>query len=207
MAKGIRRSRSRLGGRLEFGNEVALTMHRGRSLDVISSAEILIEHWRALVQPERLATAAAACEMVDAFSEPDLSMPEVYVLLAGMLAAVAKSDAPSGLVARFSLRLLEELGLAPPLEACVQCGRTLEGERVWLDPIAGGFVDAACRGGSASLELDVTELENFRALAAPRDRSEARLRATRRASDAAELLVAHHLGRRPKALVSLAEIR
>ena len=42
VAKGVRRSgkRSRL-GRLEFGNECDLSMHRGRSLDVIVAAEII----------------------------------------------------------------------------------------------------------------------------------------------------------------------
>ncbi len=198
VAKGIRRARSRIGGRLEFGNEVVMTVHRGRSLDVIAGAEIVREHWRALVAPERFGVASAACEMVDAFCEPDLAMPEVYALLVDMLAAVARASDAKRLLVRFSLRLLEALGLAPPLDSCVQCGRPLNGDRIWLDLQATGFVDDACRQrGRAMLELDASDLRSM----------QLRVRPTARATEAVEMLVAHHLGRRPRTSVMLSEMQ
>ncbi len=208
VAKGIRRGKSRVGGRLEFANEVALTLHHGRSLDVISSVEILEEHWRALVEPQRFAVAAAACEMVDALSEPDLAMPDVYELLVAMLAAVARSDAPRGLVPRYSMRLLEALGVAPPLDACVRCGNALGG-RAWLDAEAGGLIDDACRERWRDLlELDAAALRNMQALAAPRgQRERVSAHAAPAVADAVEMLVAHHLGRRPRSTAALAELR
>jgi DNA repair protein RecO (recombination protein O) len=200
VAKGIRRARSKLSGRLEFGNEVLLTLHRGRSLDVIESAEIARERWRALVEPERFAVASMACELVDAFCEPDLALPEVYQLLVGMLAAVAASTEPRTLAPRFSMRLLEALGLAPPLDACIQCGSALGEAHGWVDAQAGGLVDEACRERWRDLpELDRRELRNLQAVAAAKDGSErATVRALPAVADAVELFVAHHLGRRPK---------
>ena len=207
VAKGIRRGKSRVGGRLEFGNEVALTLHRGRSLDVISGAEILCEHWQALVQPERFGTATLAAEMIDAFCEPELALPDVYELLVGMLRAVATSTEPAALLPRFSLRLLEALGLTPPMDVCVRCGKSLGDENAWLDAEAGGLMDEACRERWRTLpELDAADLANLRAIAAPRGAGAAVL-ARPRVAKAVESLIDHHLGRRPKAIAAPAELR
>ncbi|HEY9084506.1 MAG TPA: DNA repair protein RecO [Candidatus Tyrphobacter sp.] len=206
VAKGVRRGKSRVGGRLEFGNEVVLTLGRGRSLDVITGAEILHEHWRALVQPERFGTATLVAEMIDAFCEPELALPEIYDLLVGVLAAVAASSAPALLMPRFSLRLLDALGLGLPLDMCVRCGGSLDDERAWLDAEAGGLIDENCRERWRTLpELDAADLENLRAIAAPRGRGAALL-ARPRVVKAVESLIAHHLGRRPKAAAASGEL-
>jgi DNA repair protein RecO (recombination protein O) len=206
VAKGVRRAKSHLSGRLEFGNECEFGMHRGRSLDVIVSADIVRAPWTRLVDPERFAVASFVVEMVDAFCEPDLALPDVYELLVGVLGAVAASDEPRTLLARFSLRLLDLLGLAPPTQTCARCGKPLEQAPVWLDAEAGGIIDATCFERWRDLiEFDARDLENFRALAAPRGGPvPAALRATPRVERAAEELVAHHLGRRVKAGAHLA---
>jgi DNA repair protein RecO (recombination protein O) len=205
VAKGVRRTRSHFAGRLEFGNECAFVMHRGRSLDVVVSAEILHAPWTRLVEPERFAVASAVAEMIDAFCELDLALPDVYDLLVGAIGAIAGTESPQSLLPRFELRLLDMLGLAPPLETCVQCGAPLGDGSAWLDGAAGGLLDAACRERWRDLpELDAADVRNLRALAAPRATGKAAaLRATPRAAAAVEELVAHHLGRRPKALAAL----
>ncbi len=202
VAKGVRRSHSALAGRLEFGNECALGMHRGRSLDVIVSAEILASMWSRLVEPERYAVASVVAELVDAFCEPDLAMPDVYALLRNALGAVATASSPAALLPRFSLLLLEMLGLAPPLDLCVRCGAALDEGPVWLDAQAGGIVDARCRERWRDLpELQPGDVENLRALAARKGGgTPAAVDATKAAADAVAELVAHHLGRRPKSL-------
>lgn len=203
VAKGVRRARSHFAGRLEFANECELQMHRGRSLDVIVSAEIARAPWARLVEPERYGVASLIAELVDAFCEPEMALPDVYELLTGALAAVARSNAPRTMLPRFSLRLLEMLGIAPPLFDCVRCGRTLREWPVWLDAESGGVVDQACRERWRDLpELQEVDLANLRALARPRDGAAA-LRATPAAAAAVEELIAHHLGRRPKSSAHL----
>ncbi len=115
VAKGVRRPRSHLGGRVELFNECDFLMHRGRSLEVIVSAEIARAWWTQLVEPRRYEVVSVVGELIDAFCEPDLALPDVYELLVGAIGAIAVAESPRILLPRFSLRLLEMLGLAPPL--------------------------------------------------------------------------------------------
>jgi DNA repair protein RecO (recombination protein O) len=204
VAKGVRRMRSHLAGKLELANECDFLLHRGRSLEVIVSAETVRAPWPALVKPHRYVVISLVVETIDAFCEPDLPLPEVYRLLAAAIAAIATAARPSDLLPRFSLRLLEMLGLAPPLDRCVRCDSPL-GQALWLDAAAGGIVDGACRERWRDLpELTPADLENLRALALPKGSGPAvALHATPDAARAVEELVAHHLGRRPKATAHL----
>jgi len=179
-------------------------MHRGRSLEVIVSAETLSAPWPTLVEPERYAVVSLMAETIDAFCEPDLALPEVYDLLAGAIGSIAACADPLGLLPRFSLRLLDLLGLAPPLDRCVHCGCALGSASVWLDAEAGGFIDDACCAGWRDLaELTAQDLVNLQALAVPKGGEAAALHATPAAAHAVAELVAHHLGRRPKAVAYL----
>jgi DNA repair protein RecO (recombination protein O) len=205
IAKGSRRTKSHLAGRLELGNEVALTMHRGRNLDVVVSAEIENAYWQNLVAPERYAAANLIVELVDTFCEPDLALPNVYALLTGALRAIGRSDDALSLVPRFSLRLLDALGLAPPVDTCIVCGVSLNGP-AWLDQEQGGFAGEECRvAWRESLALEKADMDNLRALAAPRGDVSAAVRATPAVARAIEALINHHLGRRPKAGAHAAE--
>jgi DNA repair protein RecO (recombination protein O) len=202
VAKGIRRAKSHLAGRLEFGNECELQMHRGRSLDVIVHADIVTAPWQRLVDPERFTVAQLVAELIDAFCEPDLALPDVYELVRGVLAAIARSEQPRAIVPRFELRLLGMLGIEPPLDACIRCGGPL-GERAWSDPQAGGFSCERCRERWRELlELDAADLQNLADLAAPRGAANAAIAARPHPAEAIAELIAHHLGRKPKASAS-----
>lgn len=181
-------------------------MHRGRSLDVIVSAQIVRAPWQRLVEPKRFAAAGLVAELIDAFCEPELAMPETYELLTGALAALESAAEPRTLLPRFELRLLDLLGLAPPTDRCVRCTQMLE-EGVWVDAQAGGLIDDACRERWRDLPaFDTADRENFRALAAGRGGTAPAARARPRVARAVEDLVAHHLGRRPKAGAYLTDL-
>jgi DNA repair protein RecO (recombination protein O) len=201
IAKGVRRTKSHLAGRLEFANQVQLGMHRGRNLDVVVSADIETAHWQNIVAPERFAAANLAVELIDAFCEPDMPLPDVYALLTAALAAIGRSDDPLSLLPRYSLRLLEALGLAPPVDTCIRCGASFAGRTAWLDPEQGGFAGEECRVSYRDvLVLDEGDVANLAALAAaPGGAVRPAMQATRRVAQAIEALVNHHLGRRPKA--------
>lgn len=204
VAKGVRRAKSHLAGRLEFATEALLQMHRGRSLDVIVSAEVSRADWQGIVNPAGFAAASVAIEIVDALCEPDLALPDVYALLDGALAAASSSDEPMSLLPRFQLRLLDALGLAPPCDACVRCGRALD-DGAWLDDESGGLGCATCRERwRDALQLDADDLANFTAIAAPRG-SGAALHARPRVADAVDRLMRHHLGRRTRSGAHAAE--
>jgi DNA repair protein RecO (recombination protein O) len=199
VAKGVRRPRSSMSGRLEPLAEVRVALHRGRSLDVITEARTVRSYWTGLARPDALATASLFAETVDLFCEPDLALPEIYALLAGAIGAVAASDAPAGLVPRFQLRLLHALGLAPADDACVRCGNGFDEHGAWLDLEAGGLGCERCYGARGDAHsMDAADVANFRALSAERGAGAA-LIATMQVARAADDIVTWHLGKRPKA--------
>ncbi len=201
VAKGVRRARSQVAGKLEFMCEAALVVHRGRNLDVIVSAEIERAHWAAIVAPAGFATAHLVAELIDAFCERDLAIADVYALVRGMLRALGSTDDPAALVPRFEVRLLGALGYAPAADACVRCGDALADAPAWADLEAGGLACERCRPHRAdALQLAAADVASFRGLAAPPTAaSGARLDATPAAARAIDAFVTWHLGKRPKA--------
>jgi DNA repair protein RecO (recombination protein O) len=199
VAKGVRRPRSSMAGRLEPLAEVRVALHKGRSLDVITEARTIASYWSGLCRPDALATASLFAETIDLFCEHELALPEIYALLAGAIAAVAASDSPAVLVPRFQLRLLHALGLAPADDACVRCGEGFNEHGAWLDLDGGGLGCERCYGARGDEHaFDAADVANFRALGAQRG-SGAALTATLRVTRACDDIVTWHLGKRPKA--------
>ena len=199
VGKGVRRPKSALGGRLELLTESTLTLHRGRTLDVITSAVTVRSHWLGLVEPGALAAGSLIAQTVDMFCEPELPLDDIYALLAGAASAIAASAAPALLVPRFQLRLLHALGLAPPDDSCIRCAAAFDGGGAWVDVDAGGLGCERCYGARGDAHaLGPDDVANFRALGAPRA-SGAVLHATPKVARAVDDLVTSHLGRRPRA--------
>jgi DNA repair protein RecO (recombination protein O) len=200
VGKGVRRPRSAAGGSLQFLSEVRLTLHRGKSLDVITSVQTVHSHWLGLVEPRHFAAASLLAEVVDAFCELDLPVPDVYELLGAASAALAVSRDPASLVPRFELRLLGALGLAPPDDACVRCRASFNERGAWLDVEAGGLTCERCGGARGEVNhLRADDVANFRAVGALRGGPiRPALTATPRSARAIAELVNWHLGKRPK---------
>ncbi|MBV8082704.1 MAG: DNA repair protein RecO [Candidatus Eremiobacteraeota bacterium] len=216
VAKGSRRSGSRFGARLDFFNRVSLTLHRGRSLDIITGAQSAIDRsvWDRLVEPETFALASYVAEVIDALSEPDLAVPELFDMLCELRDAIGAGVPAASLAPAIDLRLLGVLGLAPELDACARCGsalgnRPLAGGRARLSPNSGGLVCRRCNvedvgaltgDGGATFGVSAAELSMLRALRT------APFTALGDIGDAARLrrltsaFVEYQLGRRSKAL-------
>lgn len=203
VAKGVRRAKSHLAGRLEFGSESALTLHRGRNLDIVVGADLVSSRW--IVEPSAFAAASVVLETIDALCEPDLAMPEVYALLSNALTALARSEDPTALLPRFQLRLLDALGIAPPADRCVRCGAPFGAKGAWLDEDHGSFAGMECRETWRDmLELDPDDVENLAAIGAPRGEGAA-MRARPRVALAIDRLISYHVGRRLRAGAHAAE--
>jgi DNA repair protein RecO len=179
---------------------VRVTLHRGRHLDVISSAQTVRSHWHGLVEPATFASASLLAEIVDSFCEVDLPVPDIYELLAAAAGALAVSAAPASLVPRFELRLLAALGLAPADEVCARCSAAFSEHGAWLDVEAGGLACQRCGGGRGEVNhLRPADVANFRAVGAPRGGAVRPVAtATPRTARAIDELVAWHLGKRPR---------
>jgi DNA repair protein RecO (recombination protein O) len=124
VAKGIRRTQSRFGARLEPFTHVSLMLYRGRSLDTITQAEI-VHPFRGLREDFALFSAGEAMlESVDKVAEEHERNVRLFLLLKQGLEALETRPAdPAAVAEAFLLRLLNLSGFAPSLQACASCGR------------------------------------------------------------------------------------
>src|SRR3974390_1623546 len=123
VAKGVRKTKSRFGGRLEPPRHVSLLIYQGRDLDVINQAET-IDHYRLVREDlDRMADALSLVEAVDQVAQPGEANFALYRMLNGALRVL--NDAPERaplLVGAFFWKLLALEGVAPVLDECVLCG-------------------------------------------------------------------------------------
>ena len=125
VAKGVRRTKSRFGARLEPFTHVDLMLHAGRSLDVITQAEVIRSYGEPLTGDyPRYTAGVAMLETAERFTpvEKEPSLRELLLLIGG-LRALNEGEHASGLVLdAFMLRSLAVAGYAPALEECARCG-------------------------------------------------------------------------------------
>jgi DNA repair protein RecO (recombination protein O) len=146
VAKGVRKTKSRFGGRLEPPTHVSLLLYQGRELDIVTQAET-IDHFGALRDDyDRLSRAVSMLEAADQLGLEREPNPRLYQMLVGALRTLATRDAPL-VVAAFFLKLLDLEGYRPQVEACVACG-TDSGLVAWAIE-EGGLRCSAHRQGSA----------------------------------------------------------
>ena len=154
VAKGVRKTKSRIGGRLEPPNRASLLLYGGRDLDVVTQAETL-EHYPALRQDlERLTDALSLVEAVDQVAQEGEPNPALYRMLTGALQTLAGTGTrPPLLVGSFYWKLLALEGVAPMLDDCVRCAAEGAGatrsELVSFDPVEGGVLCRLHRRGPA----------------------------------------------------------
>ncbi|HSZ13689.1 MAG TPA: DNA repair protein RecO [Solirubrobacteraceae bacterium] len=167
IAKGVRRARSRFGGRLEPFFRLHVELHEGRGeLLTVTGAQTIDGHARLRGDARALDAAARACDAVGRLFETSEPHPGVFNLLCrqlGLLDERAGAAADTGADERasaagrasalaFRLKLLLAAGLAPQLAACANCGE--HEHLVGFSGAAGGVVCSACEAGSFALAHD-----------------------------------------------------
>lgn len=152
VAKGVRRVRSRMGGRLEPLARVRLVLHEGRGeLCTVTSVDTVHAHPALREGRQPLERAGAACDAVlRLFDSAEPNRP-AYNLLCNQL-ALLDSDAAAATRAQslaFRMKLLLAAGFAPELASCASCGEA--DDLGGFSPAAGGVVCASCEAGSFPL--------------------------------------------------------
>jgi DNA repair protein RecO (recombination protein O) len=148
VAKGARKTKSRLGGRVEPPRHVSLLIYQGRELDVIQQADT-IDHYRSVREDlDRMSDALALVEAVDQVAQQGEPNPALYRMLTGALRTLNDTHARNGLlVGAFYWKLLALEGVAPLLDECVRCGQP--DDLVSFDPTTGGTHCRQHRQGAA----------------------------------------------------------
>ena len=156
VAKGVRRTTSRWGSRLEPFTHVDLQLAEGRSLDVITQAETLTPfHSRLGLDYDRYTAGTAMLEtaerLVTEERQPSLQQ---FLLLVGGLRALTTPETyaqrpPGAVLDSYLLRSLAVAGYAPSFDTCARCGDA--GPHGWFSPASGGVLCVRCKvPGSAS---------------------------------------------------------
>lgn len=152
VAKGVRRTSSRFGARLEPFGVVDVQLHVGRSLDVVTQVETLAPHGRELgADYARYTAGMAMAETAERLTEVEKEPAgQQYHLLAGGLRALADgSHAPTLVLDSYLLRSLAIAGWAPSFADCARCGAP--GPHRAFAVGQGGAMCGACRPpGSAA---------------------------------------------------------
>jgi len=150
VAKGIKRTRSKFGGRLEPFTRLHAVLHEGRNLDTVVQAEIVRSHAPLRADFAKFLFGEAMLEMIEKSLHEDQNIPRLFDALCVTL-DILEGDVedPALLLAAFELKVCALIGYHPRLDRCLHCGRKIEGERVCMDLCGGGI---ACDSCSSSLE-------------------------------------------------------
>jgi DNA repair protein RecO (recombination protein O) len=152
IAKGVRRVKSRFGGRLEPFFRIDLMAHEGRGeLCTVTSVETVDAHPGLRERRDSLDRAVQACDAVLRLLDSQEPNPAAYNLLCHELALLDRHPAAAtrSQALAFRLKLLLAAGFAPELGSCASCG-----EREHLAAFsasAGGVVCPGCEAGSFPL--------------------------------------------------------
>ena len=160
VAKGVRRTTSKFGSRLEPFTHVELQLAQGRSLDVVTQAETRSAFFTEIGDDyERYTAGTAMLETAERLvAEEREPSTQQFLLLVGGLRAMAGGERTAGQVLdSYLLRALAVAGYAPSFEICAHCGRP--GPHRWFNPAMGGMLCATCRlPGSASPSAETVTL-------------------------------------------------
>ena len=152
IAKGVRRTKSRFGGRMEPFFRLQIGLYQGRSeLLTVTHADTIDGHARLREDGAALDSAARACDAVGRLFETAEPHPGVFALLCNELALLNADSAHATHANQlaFRLKLLLAAGLAPQLAACASCG---EAEHlVAFSGAVGGVVCGACEASGFAI--------------------------------------------------------
>lgn len=151
VAKGVRRTKSRFGARLEPFMVVDVQCYEGRSLDTVTQAESLATHGDTICRDYTVYTAATVMvETAERLTEEHEPATQQYLLLVGALRSLGTQEHDPGLVLdAYLLRSLAVAGWAPSFHDCARCGA--RGPHGAFNVAAGGVVCPVCRPpGSAA---------------------------------------------------------
>ncbi|MGF6823603.1 DNA repair protein RecO (recombination protein O) [Microbacterium sp. ZKA21] len=164
VAKGVRRTSSKFGARLEPFMVADVQLYQGRSLDIVQQAESLGHYGTDIAAHyDRFTSASAMVETADRLSDSEATSDQ-YLLLVGGLRALSRGEhRPRSILDSYLLRVMALSGWAPSLSDCARCARP--GPHVSFVGQLGGAVCAEC-APAGSPRIAASTLGLLRALMA-----------------------------------------
>jgi len=151
VAKGVRRTSSKFGARLEPFMMIDVQLHAGRNLDIVTQVETIGAYGRQIGEDYPLYTAGAAMletadRLVEAEHEP--AVQQFWLLAGGVRALAERAHASTLVLDSYLLRALAVAGWAPTFSECARCGAP--GPHQAFAVALGGAVCPVCRPPGAT---------------------------------------------------------
>jgi DNA repair protein RecO (recombination protein O) len=159
VAKGVRRTTSKFGARLEPFSRVDCQFYAGRNLDIVTQAVSLDAYGASIGNDYARYTAGTAMLETAERLTPEEREPSLrlYLLLVGGLAALTDGvHAPTAVLDSFVLRAMTVAGWAPAIGECARCGAP--GPHRWFAPAAGSLCSNCRVTGAGTVSADGVEL-------------------------------------------------
>ena len=144
VAKGARRSRSKLVGHLEPLTLSRLSLARGRELDIVTQAQVE-DGFPALKQDlGAMARGLYIAELLDGFGSEDSPSPAMFRLAVNSLRALSGATDPETPLRYFEFHLLRLNGMLPEIYQCVECQREVAPDAHRFSVNLGGVLCPGC---------------------------------------------------------------
>ena len=149
VAKGVKKTTSKLGGRMDMLIANKLMLHKGKNLDTICQAEAINTFKNTRNDMNKLFYSIYCSEIVHNFGiENDPNSSEIYDLFYTTLQSISQSKNKVELlisVLKFQLKLMHITGYSLELENCVECGCPIYKENIYFSAEKGGIVCPKCK--------------------------------------------------------------
>lgn len=146
IAKGVRKTTSRLAGHIELFTYASMLLAIGRNLDIITQSQAILSFSALRTELPRLSAAYYLAELYDRFTEDEEENPALFQLLVQAYSALDRSANPDLLLRAYELRLLHIAGYRPHLHHCVVCQEPLTESADRFSPTLGGVLCPRDRG-------------------------------------------------------------
>jgi len=160
VAKGVRRTKSKFGARLEPGSHIDIQLYTGRTFDTVTQVECVFNYGEALTEDySRWTIAGTILEAAERFTshEHEPALQEFKLVTGAMKALADNKYDPSMILDAYLLRSLAVGGYAPSLINCSKCDAA--GPHRYFSLVGGGSVCADCRpSASATPAIETLKL-------------------------------------------------
>lgn len=173
VAKGARKTLSKLGGHLDLFNVVQLELATGRNLETVTGVQTITCFPNIRSSLSKTSQVYYLTELIDRLILEDYKDTRVFDLMVATLKILDDNDVCQGemgetlVLQAFKMKLLQLLGLAPQLDRCLQCSQPAQAtQNYYFDNRLGGIRCESCQAsGNKGAKLPITALKILRALA------------------------------------------
>ncbi len=139
VAKGVRKTTSRLAGHIELFAHTIMMLAVGRNLDVITQSHVIDSFASMRASLSHLSCAYYVAELYDALTQEEEN-PHLFSLLLQTLKALDTTNNVDLVLRAYELRLLDTIGYRPQLQRCAVCQEMLTEEAERFSPLLGGVI-------------------------------------------------------------------